>query len=93
MAYSDGIIGHVVTAEQVHEGGYEADESPRYFGLSVCFTPEPEGRVKQGIVRLVAGRGKPMAAAAGSGEWRARPTWWRSARRQTRLVWQGRRPR
>lgn len=63
VAYSNGMIGYVVTAEQLREGGYEADESTRYFGLPARFAPELEERVKRGMLHLVTGPEAPLAAA------------------------------
>ncbi|CAH0120177.1 MULTISPECIES: neutral/alkaline non-lysosomal ceramidase N-terminal domain-containing protein [unclassified Paenibacillus] len=55
VAYSNGMIGYVPTAAQIAEGGYEADESHRYFRLPSRFSPSVEETVKNGIRALIQG--------------------------------------
>lgn len=42
IGYSNGMIGYVPTAEQIREGGYEADESTLYFALPAPLQPKTE---------------------------------------------------
>lgn len=42
LAYANGLIGYIVTAEQLAEGGYEPGESTLYYGLPSPFSPEIE---------------------------------------------------
>jgi hypothetical protein len=63
LAYSDGMVGYVVTAEQVAEGGYEALSSTPYFGMPAPFAPAIEERVKGAIRDLIA----PDGARPGPG--------------------------
>lgn len=42
LGYTNGMTGYLVTARQLAEGGYEADEAPYYFGMPAPFAPEAE---------------------------------------------------
>lgn len=53
LAYTNGMIGYIPTAEQLIEGGYESRDSLYYFGLPAAFTEEVEDRIKQEIRSLV----------------------------------------
>ncbi|GIP34966.1 neutral/alkaline non-lysosomal ceramidase N-terminal domain-containing protein [Paenibacillus sp. J2TS4] len=55
IAYSNGMIGYVPTAQQIDEGGYEADESTKYFGMAAPFDPSVEPCMLDGIVRFMNG--------------------------------------
>lgn len=52
LAYSNGMIGYVPTAKQIHEGGYEGATSFRYFNLPGPFDPSIELSIKQAIASL-----------------------------------------
>lgn len=52
LPYTNGMIGYVVTARQLAQGGYEADESTRYFGLPAPFAPIIERRLIHALERL-----------------------------------------
>lgn len=52
LGYSNGLIGYVVTADQLVEGGYEPIESTRYFGLPAPFAPAIEPRLKEALLAL-----------------------------------------
>lgn len=53
LAYTNGMIGYVPTAEQAEQGGYEGRESAAYFGLPAPFAPEAEPAVKKALRRLL----------------------------------------
>lgn len=57
LPYSNGMLGYVVTAEQLAEGGYESDTSRYYFILPAPFSPDLEERIKRAIDLLVARNG------------------------------------
>jgi hypothetical protein len=42
LGYTNGMTGYLVTARQLAQGGYEADEAPYYFGLPGPFAPAAE---------------------------------------------------
>ena len=50
LGYSNGMVGYVPVAHQIHEGGYEARDSAPYFGLPAPFTPELEEVIKAAIM-------------------------------------------
>lgn len=61
LAYCNGMVGYVPTAQQIGEGGYEALDSFYYFAYPSAFSPEIEGRIKEGIGSLagkVSGNGQ-----------------------------------
>lgn len=49
LAYSNGMIGYVPTAEQIAEGGYEAKDSAYFFGLPAPFDSSIEERIRKKI--------------------------------------------
>jgi len=53
LAYSNGMVGYIPTALQVSEGGYEAKESVRYFGLPAPFDDSLEKLICDGLLRLI----------------------------------------
>ncbi|MEF3313666.1 hypothetical protein PV433_32770 [Paenibacillus sp. GYB004] len=53
VAYSNGMLGYVPTARQVHEGGYEGATSFRYFNLPGPFDPRIESDIQQAIAELI----------------------------------------
>lgn len=53
VAYSNGMIGYVVTRQQVEEGGYEAESSAREYGLPSPFAPELDDRIQEAIEKLL----------------------------------------
>jgi hypothetical protein len=55
VAYSNGMIGYIPTAEQVDQGGYEADESSRYYLLPGRFSREIDERIRAHTVPLATG--------------------------------------
>jgi hypothetical protein len=63
LPYSNGMLGYIVTAAQLAEGGYEADESTRYFGLPAPFAPALEARLKGVIAGLLRDAGLLAAQA------------------------------
>lgn len=52
VAYSNGMIGYIPTAEQVDQGGYEADESSRYYLLPGRFSRQIDERIRAHTVPL-----------------------------------------
>jgi len=52
VAYSNGMVGYIPTATQVDEGGYEADESTRYYLLPGRFSREIDARIRARTVAL-----------------------------------------
>ena len=54
IGYTDGMIGYVVTAQQLREGGYEPDESYPYIYRPGRLTPAAEGIVKGAIDTVLA---------------------------------------
>lgn len=59
LPYTNGMIGYVVTAQQIAQGGYEPDESTRYFGLPAPFAPALEKRLVDALESVV---GSPSAS-------------------------------
>jgi hypothetical protein len=55
VAYSNGMIGYIPTATQVDEGGYEADESTRYYLLAGRFARELDPLIRAHTVPLATG--------------------------------------
>jgi hypothetical protein len=53
LAYSNGMIGYVTTAEQLQEGGYEPIESVTYFGLPGPFDQAVEAKVKSQLMAII----------------------------------------
>lgn len=53
VAYSNGMIGYIPTARQIHAGGYEVDESARCYLLPGRFSPAIERHMKDGIDTLL----------------------------------------
>ncbi|MDF2814995.1 MAG: hypothetical protein K0Q81_1195 [Paenibacillus sp.] len=53
VAYSNGMIGYVPSAIQVHEGGYEGASSYRYFGLPAPFDPSIETDILTSMELLI----------------------------------------
>lgn len=54
VAYANGMIGYLPSAQQVREGGYEAVESARYYLLPGIFSTDVEQRALDGILPLAA---------------------------------------
>lgn len=57
VAYSNGMIGYVTTAQQLDEGGYEPCESVPYFGNPAPFDHSVEERVLHTLKELCAVQG------------------------------------
>ena len=53
LGYTNGMIGYLVTAGQLAEGGYEPDVSTRYFGLPAPFAPSVQAVAGAAIERLI----------------------------------------
>jgi len=53
IAYTNGMIGYLSTAEQIREGGYEPVDSALYFALAGTYKPEIEAII-HGAMRSVA---------------------------------------
>jgi hypothetical protein len=53
LPYSNGMIGYVPTADQLSEGGYEASESTKFFGLPAPFDPSLERRIREAVAALM----------------------------------------
>lgn len=56
LAYSNGMIGYITTAEQLQEGGYEPIESVPYFGLPSPFDQAVEAEVKRQLMAIIEER-------------------------------------
>lgn len=56
LGYTNGMIGYLVTAGQLAEGGYEPDVSTRYFGLPAPFAPHVQAIAGAAIERLIQQR-------------------------------------
>ncbi|MFC7620582.1 neutral/alkaline non-lysosomal ceramidase N-terminal domain-containing protein [Microlunatus sp. GCM10028923] len=56
IPYTNGMIGYVVTADQVREGGYEPDDSYPYVYRSGRFTTRTEEIVRSAIMSLLTER-------------------------------------
>jgi len=52
VGYSNGMVGYIPTATQVDEGGYEADESTRYYLLPGRFAREIDARIRARTVPM-----------------------------------------
>lgn len=57
VGYANGMIGYLPTAQQLAEGGYEADESTRYYLLPGRFAPVIEERINAAADELLADAG------------------------------------
>lgn len=55
VAYANGMIGYLCTAQQIAHGGYEPKESAVYFGINGTFPPETEARIKKAMVLALTG--------------------------------------
>ncbi|TCL56452.1 hypothetical protein EDC14_10505 [Hydrogenispora ethanolica] len=53
IAYTNGMIGYLSTAEQIEQGGYEPVESALYFALAGTYKPEIE-QIIHGAMRIAA---------------------------------------
>lgn len=53
LGYTDGMLGYLVTADQLAQGGYEPEGSTRYFGLPATFAAQVQPRVEDALTRLV----------------------------------------
>lgn len=53
LAYSNGMIGYITTANQLKEGGYEPIESVTYFGLPCPFDQAVEAEVKRQLMAII----------------------------------------
>ncbi len=54
LGYTNGMVGYIVTDEQLANGGYEPDESTVYFALPSPFAPGLEHSVRTGIHQLIS---------------------------------------
>ncbi|WP_239628519.1 neutral/alkaline non-lysosomal ceramidase N-terminal domain-containing protein [Paenibacillus sp. H1-7] len=55
LAYTNGMIGYVPTAEQLAQGGYESRDAAPYFGLPSPFRPQIENDIRNAI-SLITGK-------------------------------------
>lgn len=53
VGYSNGMIGYIATAEQIHQGGYESDLSSYYFYLPSTFDQTVEANLKLALTNLI----------------------------------------
>jgi hypothetical protein len=53
VAYTNGAIGYVMTAEQLEEGGYEPVDSVFYYGLPAPYASETESIIMQKLEETV----------------------------------------
>ncbi|EGU35348.1 hypothetical protein ACRZ5S_15135 [Vibrio scophthalmi] len=53
VGYSNGMIGYIATAEQINQGGYEADLSSYYFYLPSTFDQTVETSLKLALANLI----------------------------------------
>jgi hypothetical protein len=53
LPYSNGMVGYVITDDQLAQGGYEAIESALYFGLPSSFAPGIEETFSNAITRAL----------------------------------------
>jgi len=53
LGYSNGMVGYIPTARQIHEGGYESVSSFPYFGYPAPMTPEVEANIRDSIRELL----------------------------------------
>lgn len=49
IAYTNGMIGYISTAEQIEEGGYEPKGSALYFALAGTYKPEIERLIHEAM--------------------------------------------
>lgn len=49
VGYANGMIGYVMTEQQIKDGGYEPDESAKYFALSGTYSSGVEKKIKAAI--------------------------------------------
>ncbi|MBP1993102.1 neutral/alkaline non-lysosomal ceramidase N-terminal domain-containing protein [Paenibacillus eucommiae] len=53
LGYSNGMVGYIPTARQIHEGGYESVSSIPYFGYPAPMVPQIEENIRSGIRELI----------------------------------------
>lgn len=53
LGYTNGMVGYLPTAEQIAEGGYEAQEAPYYYGFPAPFDPKVQLCAEQGILAMI----------------------------------------
>ena len=53
LGYSNGLVGYICPESMVAEGGYEPDESTKYFGLPSAFQPNSEKRLLAAVESLL----------------------------------------
>nr|WP_246401217.1 neutral/alkaline non-lysosomal ceramidase N-terminal domain-containing protein [Jiangella mangrovi] len=56
LGYTNGMTGYLVTARQLAQGGYEADEAPYWFGLPGRFAPQAEGVLHRALAAALRPR-------------------------------------
>lgn len=56
LGYTNGMTGYLVTARQLAQGGYEADEAPYWFGLPGRLAPEAEGVLHRALATALRAR-------------------------------------
>jgi hypothetical protein len=66
VAYTNGMLGYITTAQQLAEGGYEAADSHRYFNLPAPFCRNSEDRILDAL-RWLDGSSRPITRAPGAG--------------------------
>ncbi len=53
VAYTNGMIGYLSTAEQIAQGGYEPEGSATYFALAGTYAPEIETKIQTLIATML----------------------------------------
>ncbi|TDC54408.1 hypothetical protein E1212_02930 [Jiangella ureilytica] len=56
LGYTNGMTGYLVTARQLAQGGYEADEAPYWFGLPGPFAPAAEEVLHRALATALRSR-------------------------------------
>ena len=49
VAYTNGMIGYLSTAQQIEQGGYEPIESALYFALAGTYSPKIEAIIHAAV--------------------------------------------
>ncbi|MFW6599136.1 hypothetical protein ACQBAU_01510 [Propionibacteriaceae bacterium Y2011] len=52
LGYCNGMLGYVVTAKQLAEGGYEATDAPLWFGMPGRLTPAAEDVLQEALAEV-----------------------------------------
>lgn len=52
LGYCNGMLGYIVSADQLADGGYEANDAPYWFGMPGRLTADAEGVLAEALISL-----------------------------------------